>query len=246
MDVLTDALRTAMTGMNVYMGALLSDVSTQISLQAVPSKRDPLVRLLPWLLLFVGLHLSGYPEKNPEWTTWSKHLVGIGSWIFPKGAEYWRFWPTIGAQCVTISVLLSSTLQNFLSHPSLIWLGSLSFPLYLIHGPLIRSVLSWMLFGWRSPTYYYTKKADGSVDQSWERISVPDAWVFAIVLPLFLLILLFMAHLWNLVIDPWCAWATRRLEEAMSNNGTGNGGARPSSSSVQGGQTRIASAMDKV
>ena len=243
---LTHVLPTAMTGMNIYMGALLADLSNQISSQIGTPKRDPLVRLLPWLLLFVGLHLSGYPEKNPEWTTWSKHLAEIGHWIFPKGSEYWRFWPAIGAQCVTISVLLSPTLQKFLSHPSLIWLGSLSFPLYLIHGPLIRSVLSWMLFGWRRPMYYYTKKADGSVDQTWERIPFPDNWVFAIVLPIFFLVLLTTAHLWNLVIDPWCSWATRRLEEAMSSEEVGEKGARARSSSVLGGHSRTASVTDKV
>ena len=235
-----------MTGMNIYMGALLADLSTHIASQAGTAKRDPLVRLLPWLLLFIGLHLSGYPEKNPEWTIWSKHLAQIGHWIFPKGSEYWRFWPTIGAQCVTVAVLMSHTMQKFLSQPPLIWLGSLSFPLYLIHGPLIRSVLSWMLFGWRRPIYYYTKRADGSVDQTWERIPFPDNWVFAIALPIFFIVLLTTAHFWNLIVDPWCAWATRRLEEAMSGEEVGDKGARARSSSVLGGHSRTNSMLDKV
>ena len=236
-----------MTGMNIYLGALLAELSTDLA-SLVDQKRDPISRLLPCVLLIIGLHLSGYPEKNPEWTSWSENLAGIGHWIFPRGSEYWRYWPTIGAQLVTIAVLLSPLFQKFLSQPPLIWLGSLSFPLYLIHGPLIRSLLSWMLFGWGRPIFYYTKKPDGSVDQTWERIPFPDNWVFALVLPIFFVILLSVAHLWNTVIDPWCAWATRRLEEIMYGNEIlgGEKDARTRSNSVLGGHSRHGSVANTV
>ena len=236
-----------MTGMNIYLGALLTELSTDIASSSSNQKHN-ISRLLPCILLIIGLHLSGYPEKNPEWASWSENLARVGHWIFPPGAEYWRFWPTIGAQLVTVAVLLSPSFQTFLSLPSLIWLGSLSFPLYLIHGPLIRSLLSWMLFGWRRPIYYYTKKPDGSVDQTWERIPVPDNWVFALVLPIFFIILLSLAHLWNVVIDPWCAWATRRIEEVMYGNELylGDKDGRTRSNSVLGGHSRHSSVVNTV
>jgi len=205
-----------MTGLNIYLGALLADLSTQISSSSLTTqKRSTLVRFFPWILLLLGLHLSGYPEKSPEWTSWSQYLAQIGHWIFPTGSEYWRFWPTIGAQLMTVAVLLSPPLQKFLSHPALTWLGSLSFPLYLLHGPLIRSVLSWMLFAWRRPIYYYTKNFDGSVASTWERIPFPDNWVFCVALPAFFFVLLASAHFWTLLIEPWCAQFTKRMEEVM-------------------------------
>ena len=76
--------------------------------------------------------------------------------------------------------------------------------------------------------------------------TVPDNWVFAIALPIYFLVLLATAHLWNLVIDPWCAWATRRLEEAMSSEEIGDKGARARKSSVLGGHSRTVSVTDKV
>lgn len=233
--------------MNIYFGALLAELSIDFASSSNP-KNIQVSRLLPCILLIIGLHISGYPEKKPEWTSWSENLARVGHWIFPPGAEYWRFWPTIGAQLVTVAVLLSPLLQKFLSQPSLIWLGSLSFPLYLIHGPLIRSLLSWMLFGWRRPIYFYTKKPDGSVDETWERIPLPDNWVFALALPIFFVVLLTIAHFWNIVIDPWCAWATRRLEEVMYGNEMSLGGedARTRSNSVLGGHSRQSSVANTV
>ncbi len=206
---------TAMTGLNIYLGATLADFSPQISSSSHTQTPNILVRLIPWILLLLGLHLSGYPEKSPEWTSWSQQLASIGHWIFPTGAEYWRFWPSIGAQLMTVAALLSPSLQKFLSHPALIWLGSLSFPLYLLHGPLIRSVLSWMLFGWRNPIYYYTKNFDGSVASTWERIPFPDNWVFCIALPAFFFVLLASAHFWTLLVEPRCAKITKLMEEVM-------------------------------
>lgn len=205
-----------MTGLNIYLGALLAELSTQISSSPLPTQnRNFIIRFIPWVILILGLFVSGYPEKSPEWTSWSRHLTSIGHWIFPTAAEYWRFWPSIGAQLMTIAVLLSPPFQRFLSRPPLMWLGSLSFPLYLLHGPLIRSVLSWMLFSWRRPVYYYTKNFDGSVASTWERIPLPDNWVFCVALPAFFFVLLALAHFWTIFIEPWCAKITKKIEEVM-------------------------------
>ena len=237
-----------MTGMNVYLGAALADLSVQISNTPVQKQyRGVLFRLASWMLLLLGLHLCGYPEKSPEWTSWSRNLAIVGHWIFPNSSEYWRYWPSVGAQLVTAAVLLSPFLQNLLSHPALIWLGSLSFPLYLLHGPLIRSVLSWMLFGWKRPIYYYTKKPDGSVDQTWERIPFPDAWVFYIAVPAFFVVLLFAAHFWTLLVEPWCAKMTKRMEEIMYGEPSElDKGLRSRSNSLRMGHTRNDSVMSNV
>ena len=228
------AILSAMTGMNIYLGAALADLPIQVSCSASSSnrRRNFWFLLSPWVLLLLGLHLSGYPEKAPEWAGWSGQLAGIGHWIFPIGTEYWRFWPSIGAQLITVAVLMSPLLQKFLSHPALTWLGSLSFPIYLLHGPLIRSVLSWMLFGWRNPIYYYTKNFDGSVASTWQRIPFPDNWVFCIALPVFFLVLLALSHHWTMFVEPWCAALTKRMEEIMyGDNETTMGNALPERSS---------------
>lgn len=44
------------------------------------------------------------------------------------------------------SVLFSPPIRRTLSQEYLVWLGGVRLPLYLLHGPLMRSILAWMLF----------------------------------------------------------------------------------------------------
>src|SRR5438552_9182706 len=48
------------------------------------------------------------------------------------------------------SILFSATLQRFLSHRYFVFLGNISFPLYLIHGTFIRIPLQWAVI-WMLP-----------------------------------------------------------------------------------------------
>ena len=188
-----------MLGMNIYFGALLAELSNRLpSPPYMTPQRNPYLRTMVGVTLLLGLHVSGYPEVSPEWTAWSQSLAQIGQFIFP--GNYWRYWTSIGAQLITLAVVISPQIQEILSHPSLVWLGSVSLPLYLIHGPLVRSLLMWMLLGWKSPV---------------SRTSFPNGWVFCIVLPIFFLLLLWASQLWTTWVEPWCASMTKRLEEIM-------------------------------
>lgn len=204
-----------MVGLNIYFGAALAELSNQLSSSPAPSRPNPLNHLLPWFLLLVGLYVSGYPELSPDWTAWSQNLANIGLHIFPSPNDHWRFWTSVGVQLVTVAVVLYPMFQKFLSHPALVWLGGLSFPLYLIHGPLIRTVLAWMLFGWQEPQYFYNNDENGNVTDKWVRIPFPSGWVFCIALPVYFVLLFWLSHLWSLWIDPWCASKVKNLEEIM-------------------------------
>ena len=216
-----------MLGMNIYFGALLAELSNRLPSTSVTLQRLPFLRAMIGIALFLGLHLSGYPEVSPEWTSWSQNLTHIGRFIFP-GQDFWRYWASVGAQLISLAVVLSPRLQEVLSCPALVWLGSISLPLYLIHGPLVRSLLAWMLFGWQKPVSYYNKDVDGNVTESRQPRPVPNGWVFCIVLPVFLLILLWASHLWTAWVDPWCASITKRIEEVMCGTGpSGENGVLP-------------------
>lgn len=201
-------------GTNVYCGALLAHLSAQSSSLAKPECKL-LTRIAPALCLLLGLHLSGYPENSYEWASWSRQLAEIGLFVFPAGAEYWRFWSAIGAQLMTAAVLLCPSLQKILSHPALIWLGGLSFPLYLIHGPLMRSFLVWMVFGFQKPVTYCSKDSDDNTETSWVQVPFPENWVWYATIPVFFFVLLLTAHLWTLTVEPYCAWMTGRMEETV-------------------------------
>ena len=205
---------TAMLGMNIYFGALLAELSNRLPSPSLTPQRKPFIRAMTGVALFLGLHVSGYPEVSPEWTSWSQNLAQIGHFIFP-GKDYWRYWTSIGAQLITLAVVICPRIQEMLSYPAFVWLGSVSLPLYLIHGPLVRSLLAWMLFGWQRPIAYHSQDANGDSTDSWQERSLPNGWVFCIVMPVFWLILLWASHLWTTWVDPWCASMTKRMEEVM-------------------------------
>lgn len=52
-------------------------------------------------------------------------------------------WTSLCALAVVYGVLLDPTAQHALSAPLSLWLGKISFPLYLVHIPLICSIASW-------------------------------------------------------------------------------------------------------
>ena len=203
-----------MLGMNIYFGALLAELSNRLPSHSITHQRNLFIRAMTGVLLLVGLHVSGYPEVSPEWSSWSQNLAQIGHFIFP-GNDYWRYWTSIGAQLITLAVVMSPRIQEMLSHPAFVWLGSVSLPLYLIHGPLVRSLLAWMVFGWQKPVSYDTKDVNGNLMDSWQRRAFPDGWVFCIVMPVFFVILLWASHLWTTWVEPWCASMIKRMEEVM-------------------------------
>ena len=214
-----------MLGMNVFFGALLAELSNRLPSSSVTPQRTPFMRALTIFALFLGLHLSGYPEASPEWASWSQNLAQIGHFAFP--GEIWRYWAGIGAQLIALAVVISPRMQDMLSCPALVWLGSVSLPLYLIHGPFIRSLLAWMLFGWQRPVLYDSQDEDGNLIDIWERRPFPAGWVFIIVMPVFWFILLWVSHLWTTWVDPWCASITKRMESVMCGTEAGETGELP-------------------
>jgi len=71
----------------------------------------------------------------------------------PDHLDLLRFYGMAGASLFVLAVVMSAPLRQILSLPLLVWLGSLSFSLYLLHGPLLRSVLAWIVYG-VSPTLW--------------------------------------------------------------------------------------------
>ncbi len=49
-----------------------------------------------------------------------------------------------GALCLIVSILMTQQLRRAFAHPLLLRLGELSFPLYLVHVPLICAPVSWL------------------------------------------------------------------------------------------------------
>ena len=58
-----------------------------------------------------------------------------------------RFIVGFGAIFLITAILFSPSIRHFLSNRTFVFLGSISFPLYLLHGTFIRLPLAWAFFG---------------------------------------------------------------------------------------------------
>jgi peptidoglycan/LPS O-acetylase OafA/YrhL len=151
-----------------YTGALLADLSLVLNEQtlALPSWNigppcGSLYRTLrnhwPIIMFVIGLYIGSYPPNSPDLSVWSQQLYNLGLIIFPSSCTSflslltlvdfkWAF-PLLSGLLLIFAIHFSAPLRRILSHPYFVFLGSVSFPMYLIHSFLMRSVLVWIVYG---------------------------------------------------------------------------------------------------
>lgn len=93
---------------------------------------------LPWGLLFLGFCLTGY--FNDGRNGWSEGLDWLGAGLKYCGYDLWIFYHDLGAAFMLAGVLMNRSLQRFLQHRLLVFLGRISYSMYLIHMALIFAV----------------------------------------------------------------------------------------------------------
>jgi hypothetical protein len=205
-----------MVGLPIYGGALLAELSMESAIIKFSTNRTIVNRLIPYSMVLLGWYFMSYPKQHPEWQPWSNALWNMGMLIFPTGAEVYSFWNIVGVLFLTSGVILSSTLQRLLSRPALLWLGAQSFPIYLIHGPLLRSFFNWILYAFTMPVGYEEVDEDENIVRTWTRFPLPTAAKFFILLPIYYAVLLLLAFLWTKKIESKCGAVTKWLEDTMS------------------------------
>ena len=184
----------------------LAELTLDSDLQTYTEAHHYLRSLVSGSLIFVGLFFMSYPEENPSWARWSQILFEIGNYTFPAGVEYARYYPGLGINLLTLGVMFNNTAKRLLSHTFLCWMGKLSFPIYLLHAPLIRTVLTWVLFGASTRPDLGADNEGNQLDPGW--LPIASRWVCVIALPLFYVFLYRVASLWAQYIDPWCGKIT--------------------------------------
>ena len=214
LETKTNSLFQAVIGTNIYTGLALAELSLDSDVQSYISDRPIMVSLLSSTLIISGLYIVSYPEENPEWARWSMGLLNFGHYIFPQGSEYARFYPGLGSDLLTLGIAFNTTAKRVLSHSALCWLGKMSFAIYLLHAPLIRTLLTWMLFGISSQPLPPGKNLQGQ-DLPPEWIPIVSRWAVIIIVPLFYVMLYRIAQMWVLHVDPWCGRVTNWIEERI-------------------------------
>ena len=195
-----------MVGTNVFTGILL--VELNYSQYPLRFARYSAFFVPPLALL--SLFLMSFPSQFHTWTPWSNFLLEWFYIIAPQNANLTCFWPSIGAQILTFTIIISPRLRRTLSHSWLLFLGQISFPLYLLHGSFMRSILAWLLFAQQD---LQRVEEDG---KQYMRYPQPGLSTFAIILPVFVTTLLSASYVWAVKVEPWFGLITKKAEDFMS------------------------------
>ena len=198
-----------MVSVDIFVGILLAELN---------HSEWPL-RLAPFSVFFAppmtiaALTLMSFPSEFHTWAPWCNFLLKWFNRVSPENAELSRFWPTIGAQILCLTIVLSPHMRRALSHKYLLWLGKISFPIYLLHGSFMRSLLSWMLFSGQK----LTEMEERSGDQTYiiMRYPLPGYTAFFLSMPIFFGCLFFTAHVWATKLEPQFGIITKKAEDLM-------------------------------
>ena len=204
---LTTLTISDLVGFNVFAGMMIAE----LSMTQLLTTKTRILTYTPYITFVLALILLSYPNEYADWATWSRTLLHLGQRMTPPGKDLGRFWPGLGAQLLCTSILLSPPLRHAFSHDILLWLGNLSYPLYLLHGTFMRSVLATMTFFpvW---LHFSPRNEKGDPDPK-QLIPLPRPLAFVLILPLFWTFLLWVVQQWAKNVEPVFAEATKRFED---------------------------------
>ena len=203
----------ALVGFNVYCGIILAELTLDSDVQHFAALHHYVRSVTSAVLITLGLFFMSYPEENPSWARWSQNLTSLGKYMFPVNAEYARYYPGLGVNLLTLGVMFNDTAKKILSTSFFCWMGKLSFPIYLLHAPLIRTVLAWVLFGASVRPDQGNDEEGNQLPPGW--LPIANRWIVVMALPLFYVFLYRVAHLWAQYVDPFCGKVTNWFEELV-------------------------------
>ncbi len=160
-----------------------------------------------------GLLFMSYPSSFPTHSAWSAVLSRLGPRLFPPVHELERAWGSVGSTLFLLAVLASPHARRAFSHPWLRWLGSISFPIYLLHGLFLRTVLTWLVFGGADPEPTQIDVNGSPMDVA--LYPQPGSLRILVSIAVMTPLLLVAAHWWNARVEPLFGRITRAAEELM-------------------------------
>ncbi|KAF4553243.1 Hypothetical protein D9617_7g029700 [Elsinoe fawcettii] len=139
----------------------------EIDLIHPPSLTSPL-RKRHLSALFIALYLLSTPLTWAHCTPLYRPLTLVPIWGL-RVHEHSRFWQCLGATLLLVLVARVPAYRNFFSNSLARYLGRISFALYLVHGPVLRSVgystafTLWKYLGRKGGRYHFCVFLTGSV-----------------------------------------------------------------------------------
>jgi hypothetical protein len=202
--------------LNVYAGMLLAELNADYG----PRATSMLSRPISALMILVGLFLASFPEEHADWMPWSNFVNSVAGLLVPSGGEINRYVISVGTAFIAFGAFFSRDARHILSLPVMNFLGRISFPIYLIHNTLIRTILSWMIY--RDSA---VKEGLHPVDKQGKPkyLERGSAMAFVIAIPLFYGILIYTSYLWTIYVDPACGRAVSWLSKKAFGEHDGSG-----------------------
>ncbi|EEP78445.1 predicted protein [Uncinocarpus reesii 1704] len=195
-----------LVGINLYAGIMLAQLQVDYGARAT----SLVPKFVPSMLIILGLFLWGYPQDNPHWAPWSKILRDSFVAVTPAYTDTSRYCVSIGITVLMLGIFFSKNARKFFTSPLLNFLGRVSFPVYLLHNTVIRTILVLMVYG---PSASKTPEKDEQGKPiTLKRIS-PMGFLF--VIPAFYAILYLIAYLWTIYVDPLCARIVDGMKDRM-------------------------------
>lgn len=156
------------------------------------------------------------PSVNWEWAPWFNFILENCKFFFPDGSNPYLLTSYVGVFLTLLSVLISTGLQTVLTHPICLWLGQLSLPIYLIHGPVIRTLFCWLIYSFSQPEYREELNADGNMEKIPGDYPPPSFTRLFVSIAVFFGVVLYLARLWSRHVEPWCAKVSKYIEDLIT------------------------------
>ena len=198
--------------MPAFSGVLFAEISSRASFHRIAASRSTVKRIVAFLLFIVGLYLLSFPSTHWQWYPHFQLIWQDLLFIFP-GANIFLDTLNFAIILMMLSLALSPTFQSILRHRVLLWLGDVSLPIYLLHGPLLRSVFMWIAFIGIYPKYADELDATGQPIPVLQPIGNPSPGRIVIALLIWLALTLLLARLWAQTVEVWCGSMVKSLED---------------------------------
>ncbi|KAJ5040650.1 acyltransferase 3, partial [Bipolaris maydis] len=182
-------------GLNIVTGMFLAELHNHFKDSATSVLPAP----IPAMMIVFGMFMAGFPQDSFENTRWSETMATIMHTLTSEKTDIRRYWDHLGAATILMGVFFSKNARKVLTSPVFNFLGRVSFPVYLIHNTLIKTVLTWMIY---LPSAMNPPKNEKGEMQDLQRGSIPH---ILIAIAIFYYILYRCASLWVKYVDPICA-----------------------------------------
>ncbi len=203
----------AWVGPTCFTGLLLSE----FSLSTIPSQLAPYSKVLTPPLAVFSLILMSYTQHAPKLQPWSRALHSFGTKYLLGDAEdsLDRTYGGVGGALLLASIIISPHARYVLSRKPLKWLGKVSFAIYLLHGTVLRTVFSWILFFGQELHESVEQDQHGFVHSRWKYVA-PGAPQCASATGVSIVVILFASHMWSIKVEPVFAKITSNLEKMVT------------------------------